>query len=123
MSSIRDLEREKNALSESLYTKKTFVTRLIFFGRHYSYLNKWGLQILFWLVMLVSLSLIKYLCFPSIIWGIYDYTRADKLINKANEPKQKRINEINNIILEHKNLQASLNHTLTFARRINKKAS
>lgn len=122
MSSIRDLEREKNELSESLCTKKTFTNRLIFFGRHYSYLNKWGLQILFWFVILASLYF-SFTIIPSIAWAIYDYKRADELINKANEPKQKRITEINNIILEHKNLQESLNHTLTFARRINKKAS
>ncbi len=58
--------------------KKVITARLIsfFFGWHYIYLRKTGMQLLYWASWLWL--------FPGIIWWIVDLIQMDKKVNEAN---------------------------------------
>lgn len=121
MASIRELRTEKRILLKNLLDKNSATMRALLIGSHYTYLNKFPLQLLMWGFFILSMPANnRFFLIIAIGWIIYDLTRMDKLIEKANEPATKRIKEIDNLLDKHRQLQDSLNHTLNFVNRIKK---
>jgi len=121
---IVELKEELKLLKEQLLTKEVAVKKAIFFGRHYAYLHKWPLQFAIWGVLLLGLTLLKFVVplIPFVAWVIFDIQRMDELVEEANAPTQEKIDRIEEQIAQHRHLKSCLEYTKKFANQIKQSA-
>jgi len=73
----------KYYLQERLKSKGTAYLFFFLFGAHFAYLNKWGLQILFW-ITLYGLG----------IWGLVELFTVGDRVNKHNRPILNKLDQL-----------------------------
>lgn len=129
MNDIWELKEEKKKLTSKLKEKSIATKKAMFFASHYPYLDKGGMQIL---VLIATIILGSFLSthigfigffLPYMLWVGYDIYRMDELINKYNQPINKRLTEVNQLIAKHMEVKVAIEHTIKFLERFNKKAS
>lgn len=73
----------KYHIENQLKSKGTAYLFYFLFGAHFGYLNKWGLQILFW-ITLYGLG----------IWGLIELFRVGSRVEKYNRPLYQKLDNL-----------------------------
>ena len=129
MNDIVELKYEREKLEGKLKVKSVAVKKAFLFASHYSYLDKSSMRILVlistFIAGMILASFVGFIGFllPYAIWLVYDISRMDELVTKANEPIEKKLAEVNQLINNHMQVKGAIEHTIKFLDRFNKKAS